>query len=92
MTDKLKSYIGLAQRANAVLYGEDIIIERQHKAKVALLSSDAGEKYKERVRSKITACPVFTVDCLQEYLHRDNVKLVAVTNENLANEIIVLLR
>lgn len=92
MKDKLESYIGLAQRANAVLYGEDIIAEKQRLAKVVLLSADASEKYKDRVRSKLKSCPVFIVDGLQERLHRDNVNAVAVTNENLANEIIILLR
>lgn len=33
MTDKLKSYIGLAQRAGCVLYGEDIICEKKNRRK-----------------------------------------------------------
>lgn len=91
-TTKLKSYVGLAQRANAVLYGEDAIEEKQRLAKVVLLSSCASEKYRERVKNKIKTCPLFEVDCLQECLHRDNVLAVAITNVNLANEIIALLR
>lgn len=47
--DNIAPYIGLAQRANAVLYGEDIILERIKFAKVVLIDSDACEyqnKYK----------------------------------------------
>lgn len=92
MIDKLKAYIGLAQRANAVLYGEDIICERLRLVKVVLVSSSSGEKYKERIAKKTADCPTFFVDNLCEALHRDGVKAIAVTNETLANAIIGLLR
>lgn len=55
MTDKIKAYIGLAQRANAVLYGEDIICEKKRLAKVVLVSSTAGDKYRDRIAKK---CPI----------------------------------
>ena len=81
--DNIAPYIGLAQRANAVLYGEDIILERIKFAKVVLIDSDASDKYKERVY--ITAN-------LKTALHKDGVNSVAVTNDNLANAIIEILR
>lgn len=92
MNNKLKSYIGLAQRANSILYGEDIIKEKLRFAKVVLVSSSASGKYIDRVRSKITECPLYITDDLQEMLHRDGVNAVAITNQNLANAIIDLLR
>ncbi len=93
MTDaKIKSYIGLAQRANAVLYGEDIIMERVRLAKVVLISSRAPQKYQDRLKSRLTTCPVFVLDDLQECLHRDRVNAIAITNDNLANQIIALMR
>ena len=96
MTDssknKLASYIGLAQRANEVLYGEDIISERIRLAKVVLIDSSATEKYKERLTAKIKSCPVFTVDGLRQALHKDNVNAVAITNGELAKVIRDLLR
>lgn len=92
MTDKIKAYIGLAQRANAVLYGEDIICEKKRLAKVVLVSSAAGDKYRDRIAKKMSDCPVFEVDNLCEALHRDGVKSIAVSNEALANAIISLLR
>lgn len=92
MTDKLKSYIGLAQRAGCVLYGEDIIREKKKQAKVVLLSADASDKYKERMLTKLSDRPVYVVDGLCEALHRDGVNAVAVSNDGLANAIISLLR
>lgn len=92
MTEKIKAYIGLAQRANAVLYGEDIICEKKRLAKVVLVSSAATDKYKERIANKTFDCPTFVVDNLCEALHRDGVKSIAVTNEALANAIINILR
>ena len=92
MTDKLKSYIGLAQRAGCVLYGEDIICEEKKQAKVVLLSADASDKYKERMLTKLSDRPVYVVDGLCEALHRDGVNAVAVSNDGLANAIISLLR
>lgn len=92
MTDKIKAYIGLAQRANAVLYGEDIICEKKSLAKVILVSSQAGDKYKDRIANKTFDCPMFVIDNLCEALHRDGVKSIAITNEALANAIISGLR
>lgn len=90
--DKIKSYIGLAQRANAVLYGEDIIMEKVRLAKVVLISAAATEKYQQRLMSKLISCPVFVLDDLQECLHRDRVNAIAITNDNLAKQIIALMR
>ena len=90
--NKLASYIGLAQRANGVLYGEDIISERIRLAKVVLIDGGATDKYKERLTAKIKSCPTFTVDGLRQALHKDNVNAVAITNGELAKVIIDLLR
>lgn len=92
MTDKIVSYIGLAQRANGVLYGEDIIVEKLRLAKVVLIDSAASNKYKERMEYKCGNCPCFVLDNLGQALHRNNVKAVAVTNDGLAKAIIDLLR
>ncbi len=89
---KIKSYVGLAQRANAVLYGEDIIMEKVRLAKVVLISASASQKYQDRLKSRLTTCPVFILDDLQECLHRDKVNAIAITNENLAKQIIALMR
>ena len=91
-SNKLKSYIGLAQRAGGVVYGEDSICEKKKQAKVLLIASDASDKYKERMLTKLSDRPVYVVDGLCEALHRDAVNAVAVSNDGLANAIISLLR
>lgn len=91
-TNKFASYIGLAQRANGVLYGEDIILERIKSAKVVLIDSGATDKYKDRLTSKIKSCPVYTVDGLRQALHKDNVNAVAIVHDELAKVILDLLR
>lgn len=90
--DKITPYVGLAQRANAILYGEDIILERVRLAKVVLIDATATDKYKERLKNKINDCPVFVTEDLKFALHKDNVNAVAVTNDGLANAIIEILR
>ncbi len=90
--DKIVSYIGLAQRAGAVLYGEDVIEDKLKSAKLLLIDANAPEKYVVRVEKKFNSLPTFRLDGLREALHRDNVNAVAITNENLANAIIDILR
>lgn len=91
--DKFSSYVGLAMRANAVLYGEDIITERIKLAKVILIDCEATDKYRDRLVNKTSNhCPVFTGVKLRQALHRENVNAIAVTNDGLAKAIIELLR
>jgi len=89
---KLSAYIGLAQRAGAVLYGEDIICECLKFVRVVLIDERASEKYVQRLKNKIKNSPVYLIDSLCERLHRENVKSAAITNEGLAKAINDLLR
>lgn len=91
-SDKIKSYIGLAQRSGAIVYGEDIILEKKRLVKVVLIASEAPDKYKQRLEGKLSILPTFEVEELCKALHRDGVYAVGVTNENLANAIINILR
>lgn len=89
---KIGAYVGLAQRSGSVLYGEDIICEKIHLAKVVLVSSSASDKYKERILRKIGDCPVFIVDGLCEVLHREGVNAIAITNDSMAKAVVGVLR
>ncbi len=91
-SNKLSAYIGLAQRAGAVLFGEDIICERLKHVKVVLIDDGAPEKYVQRLKNRVKNSPVYLVNSLCERLHKDNVKSIAITNEGLANAINDLLR
>ena len=90
--EKVAAYIGLAQRAGAVLYGEDAIEDKFKTAKVVLVDNAASEKYTARIHKKFDALPVFELEGLRKALHKDAVNAVAVTNENLAKAIIDILR
>lgn len=90
--DKISSYIGLAQRAGAVLYGEDMIESKLKSAKLVLIDSNAPEKYSLRLQKKFGGLPIFQIEGLQDALHRKNVNAVALTNESLAKTIIDILR
>lgn len=92
MNGKLKSYIGLAQRAGGVIYGEDAMSEKKRAIKLILINSEASDKYKTRIKSKFADKPHFETHDLTEMLHRDNVKAIAISNDALAEAIIDLLR
>ncbi len=89
---KIFSYIGLAQRAGSVLYGEDIIAEKLRFAKVVLVDSGASDKYKERIQHRFGSCELFFLDNLTDAVHREEVKAIAITNDGLAKAIIELMR
>lgn len=92
MTDKIASYIGLAQRAGAALYGEDIIVERKSKVKLVLIDAAAPEKYTQRLKNRLCDRDVYVIDGLKEALHRDSVNAVGIVNAELANAITEILR
>lgn len=92
MSDKFASYIGLAQRAGAVAYGEDIIVEKLRTIALVLIDGDAPAKYSERLRSRTASKPTYTVSGLKAALHKDNVNAIGIMNKELAAALIQLLR
>lgn len=92
MNAKAKSYIGLAQRAGAVLYGEDKIAECKKPFAVVLVDEGANEEYKSRLIKKCSDSPVFVVEGLREAVHREQVLAVGVTNAELGKAILDQLR
>ena len=90
--EKLASYVGLSQRAGAVIYGEDLIEKHLNACKIVLVDSHASAKYIERIQTKFSVLPIYVVDGLREALHRESVNAIAITNENLANAIQDILR
>lgn len=84
---KLAAYIGLAQRAGSVAYGEDRIGEKMSKIKIVLVDGAAPEKYVKRLKNKVANAPVAVIDGLKDALHRDNVYAVGIENADLASAI-----
>lgn len=89
---KVASYIGLAQRAGAVVYGEDLIEKHQKTAVIILMDSAASEKYINRLKTKFSTLPIYVFDGLRKALHRESVNAIAITSENLAKAITDILR
>ncbi len=93
MTDKIASYIGLAQRAGSVLYGEDIIVENKSKAKLVIIDLSAPKKYAERLKRRLgDRCKIVEIEGLASALHRAGVNAVGIVNDDLANAISALVR
>lgn len=82
---KLASYIGLAQRSGSVVYGIDRITENPRVCKILVVDSAAQEKNKRKLNS--LNVEVLEVENLSEYLHRENVAAVGITNPDLAQAI-----
>ena len=89
---KLASYIGLAQRAGAAIYGEDDIVKNLPKIKIVLLKAQAPDKFKARLRRRLSDVEIFEIDNLAAALHRDNIYAVGVSNTQLAKAISDILR
>lgn len=90
MEMEISNYIGLAQRANGVVYGLDKI--KQTDSVVLLLAcSTSSEKLYEELCyiSQKQNIPVFKLDyvVLDQILHTDNCKVVGITNNHLASQI-----
>ncbi len=92
MNSKIASYIGLAQRAGNVVYGEDQIAEKSKSIKVVLIDDTATDAFKTRINIKCVQNETFVVDGLKNALHREQVFAIGITNAELAKAIINQLR
>ena len=88
MKDKTLSLLGLARRANKIIFGE-VILERIRTVKFMFIASDASEKTKERYLKK---CSYYGIPCLTVYdsdtlalaIGRNNTKTIGITEEGFA--------
>ncbi|MCQ2603262.1 MAG: hypothetical protein MJ193_04970 [Clostridia bacterium] len=92
MNSKVASYIGLAQRAGNVVYGEDQICEKLKNVKVILIDNTATDAFKTRIQNKCGQTELFVIDGLKDALHREQVFAIGITNADLAQAITNQLR
>lgn len=90
--NKIETYLGFCIRARKIIFGVEMI-ERQKKGVFLLMADGAIGKnsFKSIVQAKEKfGCPLIMTDenLLGETLHRPAVKVVAVTDENLAAAIV----
>jgi len=88
---KISSYVGFAIKSRNVLVGQSII--KQNKTKqiyCIILCSSASENLINLAQNVATKqnCKIITVDNLEEITHKDGIKIIAITDENLGNAII----
>ncbi len=85
---KTKSYIGFAIKSGRIVYGVDNILQKR-KAYVALLDAALAENSRKKVIEYLDNkhIPYFVAD-LTIYMHKQNCKAVAITDEHLADAII----
>ena len=87
--DKTKSYIGFAIKSNSILFGSDSIEKKHKKNMLIILCSSVNEKVKNNML-KIGAPTVVLKNnvLLSQLVERANVKVIALTNENLSNAVL----
>ncbi len=90
--DEILSLLGLSQRANKVLYGENLI-DNMGKVKLLFLGKDASDKTKERFLKK---CRYYEIPFLESYeseelsraIGKRNVKIIGITDEGFASSML----
>lgn len=86
--DKVKTLLGFALRSGKVIFGVDNIISLNKKKHIVITSSDLSEnsfrRLKENISIPILICKYAT---LQEISYRDNCKVIAITDKQMAEAI-----
>lgn len=92
MKDKVLSLLGLARRANRLIFGE-VILEKIRNVRFMFIANDASIKTKERYLKKcnyyrIPYADSYSSDELALAVGRNNVKTIGITDEGFARGLI----
>jgi len=97
--NKVLSLLGLCQRANRLVSGEDmsLAVIKKKQAKLVFLANDAGVNTSKRIRDKSTSYDVhvidlFSTDELSGAIGKSNRKVLVVKDQGFANKMIELLK
>jgi len=89
---KIKNYLGLARRANAIIFGIDNIKSYKKKIYCIILCSSASENLKSSIDIIISRreIPIKKLEegTLDEMLNTQNCKVIAITNESFIKPIL----
>jgi hypothetical protein len=83
--NKLSTYIGFAKKSKQILIGTDNILS-SNKCKVVIASEDLSVNAKKKIENKFKVLSL-NVNDFQSVIKMDSVKVIAITDENLANAI-----
>ena len=90
---KILNYLGIARRAGFLISGTDAVIASlEKKAKLVIVATDASDATKDKISRK---CFYYKVNILQEFnteelaiaVGQNNPKILAITDEGIANQI-----
>ena len=91
--NKILNYLGIARRAGFLISGTDAVIASlEKKAKLVIVATDASDATKDKISRK---CFYYKVNILQEFnteelaiaVGQNNPKILAITDEGIANQI-----
>ena len=90
-SDKIRSYLGFAARANKIVFGTERILMKKS-VPVIVLGADAMQNTAKRIKNyaERSNSPVVTLEngTIEEIFKKQNCQVVAVTDVSLANAII----
>ncbi|MCI5714225.1 MAG: hypothetical protein MR288_01195 [Firmicutes bacterium] len=86
--NKLSTYFGFSIKSNAILFGIDNIVKSRKPVELIVLCSSANEKTIRTVQNKGNKVIQLKNILLSDLVKRDNVKVVAIKNSNLAKAIL----
>lgn len=86
--NKLSTYFGFSIKSNAILFGIDNIVKSRKPVELIVLCSSANEKTIRTVQNKGSKVIQLKNILLSDLVKRDNVKVVAIKNSNLAKAIL----
>ena len=91
-SQKIDSYIGFAVRSGDVIYGLDSFPAAKGKIKLILYDAQTGGAAIRKLKTFCERENLTAIRCKGGYIshavHKDNVKLIAVTSESLAKAIL----
>lgn len=91
MATKIEAYLGFSIKSGSVVFGYDAILETTKRVKLVLVSPTINPKVEQKLtrlcESKKWIMAKTNVG-LGELIHRENCKVIAILDKNLANAIV----
>lgn len=85
---KIISYLGFAQKAGKIIYGADNVLKKKKLYPLVIICSSVSDRTKKDIASFCGNAPLVEVEDLSSLMNKNGVKVVAVTDFNLAAAIV----
>ena len=90
MVNKLESLLGFAVKSGKVVFGYDNLMDTRKKVKMIIFSPSLSEKVKGKLKLYAEAKNMILAESkelLEDLIHRDNCKVVGLTDINMISAI-----